>query len=103
MVKRLDLGHNRVNKRLRHEETSSDPAWPKVPFPTKEQCPKCVLQVDENGDATDYDENETYNYLKDYYQLQPIAAKKSSGINQVSSSSFVFLSLIVSVLSSLLS
>jgi hypothetical protein len=76
------LGHNQVNKRLRGEELLNDPAWPKVPFPTKEQCNSCVLQVDENDDAIEYDENETYNYLKNYYNLQNTASKTNTAINQ---------------------
>ncbi|CAF4768826.1 unnamed protein product [Rotaria sp. Silwood1] len=69
-------GHNKVNKRLQHEQMSNDPAWPKVQFPTKQQCNSCVLQIDENNDALEYDENETYNYLKDYYNLQNITNQK---------------------------
>ncbi|CAF0878512.1 unnamed protein product [Rotaria sordida] len=70
-------GHNKVNKRLRGEQISNDPAWPKVPFPTKEQCNSCVREIDENNDALEYDENETYNYLKDYYDLQNITNQKN--------------------------
>ncbi|CAF1153829.1 unnamed protein product [Adineta steineri] len=74
-------GHNTVNKRLRDDELTNDPAWPKVPFPTKQECNSCVRQVDENNDAVEYDENETYNYLKDYYNLHKISEKKSAAIH----------------------
>lgn len=82
-------GHNKVNRRLRNEETSSDPAWPKVPFPTKEECSSCVRQVDENNDAIEFDENETFQYLKSYYSFQNVAAKKSNGHRHESRSSFI--------------
>ncbi|CAF1218213.1 unnamed protein product [Rotaria sordida] len=62
-------GHNKVNQRLRYDVISNDPVWPKVPFPTKQQCHLCVVKIDEKGDALEYDENETYNYLKRFYQL----------------------------------
>jgi thiol oxidase len=75
------LGHNKVNKRLQDEDSSNDPAWPKVQFPTKEQCNSCVRKVDENNDAIEYDENETYNFLKNYYSVQ-ISGKKNTAINQ---------------------
>ncbi|CAF1215251.1 unnamed protein product [Adineta steineri] len=61
--------HNIVNKRLRYEEYTNDPNWPKVPFPTKEQCNLCAQQIDENGDAREYNENETYKFLKEFYSL----------------------------------
>lgn len=76
------LGHNKVNKRLRGDELLNDPDWPKVPFPTKEQCNSCVQQVDENKDAAEYNENETYNYLKDYYNLQSTSSKTNAAIKQ---------------------
>lgn len=90
--------HNNANRRLRNEETSSDPAWPKVPFPTKEQCSSCVRQVDENNDAIEFDENETFQYLKSYYSLQNIAAKKSSGHRHELRSSFILSFTIFSLL-----
>jgi hypothetical protein len=64
------LGHNIVNQRLRSEEYSNDPNWPKIPFPTKQQCNSCVQQVDENGDAMEYNEKEVYQYFKEFYYLQ---------------------------------
>ena len=66
----INSGHNKVNKRLRFEETSTDPSWPKVPFPTKDQCNVCVLETNDDGDATVFDEKETYKYLKEFYTLQ---------------------------------
>ena len=77
----LSLGHNKVNKRLRNEELTNDPAWPKVPFPTKEQCDSCVRQVDENGDAKEFDENETYKFLKNSYSFQSTARQKNAAIH----------------------
>ncbi|CAF2070690.1 unnamed protein product [Rotaria magnacalcarata] len=71
-------GHNRVNKALRGEVESNDPVWPKVPYPIKQQCGSCVLRVDENGEALEYDENETYNYLKDFYNLQNLSNQKTT-------------------------
>ncbi|CAF1174769.1 unnamed protein product [Rotaria sordida] len=59
--------HNIVNKRLRYENDSNDPDWPKVPFPTKQQCNLCVEKLDENGDGLEYNENEVYHFLKGFY------------------------------------
>lgn len=77
----LSLGHNKVNQRLRYEEITNDPAWPKVPFPNKDQCNSCVEQVDENGDAKEYNENETYKYLKTYYYLHGTSRQKNSAMS----------------------
>ena len=71
-------GHNTVNERVRSDETSADPLWPKVPFPTERECHACVRQIDSSGDALEHDEDETYTYLKEYYNLQMISGKKSS-------------------------
>lgn len=73
IIESLFLVHNKVNKRLRGEEVSNDPAWPKVQFPTKEQCSACVLRVDENNEVIEYDENETYNYLRNFYNMQNLS------------------------------
>ncbi len=91
------LGHNKVNQRLRGEEISNDPAWPKVPFPSKEQCNSCVRQVDENDDALEYDENETYNYLKNYYNLKNISSKKGGAMKQLYNYSLLLFSLMLFV------
>jgi len=76
------LGHNQVNKRLRDEELTNDPAWPKIPFPSKRECDSCVRQVDENDDALEYDENETYNYLKEYYNIKNLSSKQNTATYQ---------------------
>jgi hypothetical protein len=70
------LAHNEVNKRLEGNEISNDPAWPKVPFPTKQQCNSCVTQIDENGESLEFDENETYKYFKEFYSLKNIALRQ---------------------------
>ncbi|CAF1145308.1 unnamed protein product [Rotaria sp. Silwood1] len=62
--------HNIVNKRLRYENDSNDPNWPKIPFPNQQQCNKCIEKLDENDDALEYNENEInfisikFNYHK---------------------------------------
>jgi hypothetical protein len=76
------LGHNQVNKRLRYEELTNDPAWPKIPFPSKRECDSCVRQVDENDDALEYDENETYNYFKEYYNIKNLSTKQNTATYQ---------------------
>ena len=58
-----------MNQRLRYEEYSNDPNWPKVPFPTKQQCETCVQQIDANGDALEFNKAEVYNYFKQFYYL----------------------------------
>jgi len=86
------LGHNIVNKRLRYQEYSTDPNWPKVPFPTKQQCNSCVQQIDENGDTLEYDENEIYKFLKGFYYLQ------NSATNHRDNFLLLFFILIIDVL-----
>lgn len=66
---RFILGHNTVNKRLRYENYTNDPYWPKVPFPTKQQCHQCVQKTDDNGDAMEYNESATYVFFKEFYHL----------------------------------
>ncbi|CAF1263111.1 unnamed protein product [Adineta ricciae] len=90
-------GHNKVNERLRNEELSSDPAWPKVPFPTKQECNTCVRQVDENNDATEFDENEVYNYLKEYYDIQKTSSKSSTIVHEQYSLMILLFSLLTIV------
>ena len=87
-------GHNKVNQRLRHDETSTDPAWPKVPFPTQQECNSCVRQVDSQGDAIDYDDEQTYEYLKSYYDPQNIIVKKSTAHRQENARWLFIISLI---------
>ncbi|UJR33827.1 hypothetical protein I4U23_021251 [Adineta vaga] len=88
-------GHNTVNQRLRHEELSSDPSWPKVPFPTKQECNSCVRQVDENNNAIEFDDTEVYNYFKDYYNLHKISARNNRSIHQQYSYIILFFSLLM--------
>jgi hypothetical protein len=66
----LLLGHNIVNQRLRYDTYTNDPNWPKVPFPTKQQCEICVQQIDENGDAIEFNQNEIYKFFKEFYYLK---------------------------------
>ena len=89
-------GHNTVNERVRDDETSADPRWPKVPFPTERECHACVRQIDSNGDALEHDDDETYKYLKEYYNLQMIAEKKSSNAHRP----YSYVSIVLLVLSS---
>ncbi len=49
-----------------------------MPFPTKEQCHSCVQQIDENGDAIEYNQDEVYNYFKEFYYLQNSARNSQS-------------------------
>ena len=62
-------GHNEVNQRLRYETKSNDLLWPKVPFPQRTQCYSCVIDIDQNGDAIQYNEDEVYRYLKEFYNV----------------------------------
>ena len=70
-------GHNLVNERLRYDNITNDPAWPKVPFPTKQQCNSCVRNVDQHGDAMEYDENEVYKYFRNFYTPNNAATAQS--------------------------
>ncbi|UJR13479.1 hypothetical protein I4U23_000493 [Adineta vaga] len=84
--------HNSVNKRLRYENYTNDPDWPKVPFPTKQQCNQCVQQTDENGDVIEYNSKETYQFLKEFYYLN-----HSKGIDK-SNRMLLFLIILINIL-----
>ena len=58
-----------MNARLRYENLTNDPAWPKIPFPSRSQCSSCVRRVDVNGDASEYDEQQVIGYLNEFYSF----------------------------------
>jgi len=54
--------HNIVNDRLRND-TTADPAWPKVQFPSPAACPDCRLSGEENT----FNEQAVLGFLRAFY------------------------------------
>ncbi|KAL0380843.1 UNVERIFIED_CONTAM: Sulfhydryl oxidase 1 [Sesamum angustifolium] len=65
--------HNKVNKRLVKEEPSlgtADPECPKIMWPPRQLCPSCYLTGSGKNDGysrIDWDQDEVYRFLIDYY------------------------------------
>ena len=81
-VKYLWMIHNRVNKRLKNDITE-DPKYPKVQFPTREQCSKCYLKSIENIEKLEehespFDSNEITLFLINFYSKNNIEPIKES-------------------------
>jgi thiol oxidase len=67
--------HNNVNKRLSLEE-NNDPSFPKIIFPSQQQCEKCYTKKLENKTNIElnsiFDSNQVYIFLKSYYSKESI-------------------------------
>ncbi|KAL0396735.1 UNVERIFIED_CONTAM: Sulfhydryl oxidase 1 [Sesamum calycinum] len=65
--------HNKVNQRLMKEEPSlgtADPEFPKIMWPPRQLCPSCYLTGSGKNDGysrIDWDQDEVYRFLIDYY------------------------------------
>ncbi|CAF0737484.1 unnamed protein product [Brachionus calyciflorus] len=70
--------HNRVNKRLASDLTT-DPAHPKIQFPSKELCPNCY-----NG-TEEFNEEETLKFLLSHYSSQNIQELKEDKLEDADS------------------
>ncbi|KAF9673963.1 hypothetical protein SADUNF_Sadunf10G0078400 [Salix dunnii] len=77
--------HNKVNERLMKKEASlgtGDPKFPKVIWPPKQLCSLCYLSHSgrENGfSQIDWDMNEVYKFLTDYYGKTLASLYKEKG------------------------
>ncbi|KAL0799597.1 hypothetical protein Bca101_054772 [Brassica carinata] len=73
--------HNKVNERLKKDEDSlgtGDPKFPKMIWPPKQLCPSCYLTS--TGKNIDWDHDQVYKFLKDYYGPKLVSSyKKRSG------------------------
>jgi hypothetical protein len=60
-----------------------------------------VNQVDKDGEASDYDEHETFGFLKDFYNMQSVSGKTNVGVLKGSDRCFLSISLMLSMFLSL--
>ncbi|KAK7280374.1 hypothetical protein RJT34_25438 [Clitoria ternatea] len=62
--------HNKVNERLMKEEASlgtGDPKFPKTIWPPKQLCSSCYLGLDQRMNKIEWNEDEVYKFLTEYY------------------------------------
>ncbi|XP_027365384.1 sulfhydryl oxidase 2 isoform X3 [Abrus precatorius] len=62
--------HNTVNERLMKEEASlgtGDPKFPKIIWPPKKLCPSCYLSLDQRNNKIEWNRDEVFKFLTDYY------------------------------------
>ncbi|KAK8913713.1 Sulfhydryl oxidase 1 [Platanthera zijinensis] len=80
--------HNIVNERLMREEKeleTSDPRYPKMIWPPKKLCPSCLISVGKKGSGmvTDWNEDEVYKFLMNYYGRSLISSYKDDSITNI--------------------
>ncbi|XP_068490707.1 sulfhydryl oxidase 2 isoform X1 [Phaseolus vulgaris] len=62
--------HNKVNERLLKEEASlgtADPNFPKTIWPPNQLCASCYLVSDEKSNKIEWNQDEVFKFLTDYY------------------------------------
>ncbi|RDX85127.1 Sulfhydryl oxidase 2, partial [Mucuna pruriens] len=62
--------HNKVNERLMKEEASldtGDPTFPKTIWPPKQLCSSCHLGLDQMNNKIEWNQDEVFKFLTDYY------------------------------------
>lgn len=62
--------HNKVNERLMKEEASlgtGDPKFPKTIWPPKQLCPSCYLVHDLRNNKIEWNQDEVFKFLTNYY------------------------------------
>ncbi|CAJ1977437.1 unnamed protein product [Sphenostylis stenocarpa] len=62
--------HNKVNERLKKEEASlgtADPNFPKTIWPPKQLCGSCYLGLDQKSNKIEWNQDEVFKFLTDYY------------------------------------
>lgn len=80
--------HNKVNERLMKEEASvgtGDPKFPKIIWPPKQLCSSCYLSRGQGDDGTkriDWDKDEVYRFLTNYYGKTLTSLYKDKGALQ---------------------
>ncbi|ONI31600.1 hypothetical protein PRUPE_1G321800 [Prunus persica] len=76
--------HNKVNERLIKEEASlgtADPKFPKMIWPLRQFCPSCYLSRSQKNDGIEWDQDEVFKFLKEYYGKTLVSLYKDKGIN----------------------
>ncbi|XP_021615766.1 sulfhydryl oxidase 2 isoform X2 [Manihot esculenta] len=78
--------HNMVNERLMEEEASlgtGDPKFPKIVWPPKQLCSSCSPSHGQRDDGTnriDWDKDEVYEFLTNYYGKTLASLYKDKGL-----------------------
>ncbi|CAK8533052.1 unnamed protein product [Lathyrus sativus] len=75
--------HNKVNERLRKEEASigtGDPKFPKTVWPPKQLCSSCYLDYDQTSNKIEWNQDEVYRTLRNYYGKTLVSLYKENGI-----------------------
>ncbi|KAG8086336.1 hypothetical protein GUJ93_ZPchr0010g10071 [Zizania palustris] len=73
--------HNKVNERLKKEEKdlgTGDPSFPKVLWPTNQLCPSCYRSSKISDGALDWNEDEVYQFLVNYYGSTLVSSYKET-------------------------
>ncbi|XP_023762861.2 sulfhydryl oxidase 2 [Lactuca sativa] len=81
--------HNKVNERLMKTESllgTGDPKFPKIPFPPTQLCPSCYSknQTNENNSSINWDHNEVFKFLLDYYGNMLVSSYKDKDTDIIS-------------------
>ncbi|KAF5745215.1 sulfhydryl oxidase 2 isoform X2 [Tripterygium wilfordii] len=78
--------HNKVNEKLMKDEASlgtGDPKFPKIMWPSKQLCSSCSLsrgQKDNGSGRVDWDEDEVFKFLTEYYGETLVSLYKEKGL-----------------------
>ncbi|XP_021896233.1 sulfhydryl oxidase 2 isoform X2 [Carica papaya] len=82
----LWTAHNKVNERLMKEEASlktGDPKFPKILWPPRQLCSSCYLsgsQKNEGSNQVDWNHDEVFKFLTDYYGKLLLSLYKEKGL-----------------------
>ncbi|XP_004496992.1 sulfhydryl oxidase 2 isoform X2 [Cicer arietinum] len=74
--------HNKVNERLMKEEASlgtGDPKFPKTIWPPKQLCSSCYLGHDQRSNKIEWNQDEVYKTLTNYYGKTLASLSKERG------------------------
>ncbi|XP_062515103.1 sulfhydryl oxidase 2-like isoform X2 [Corticium candelabrum] len=69
--------HNKANMRLR-DAKSSDPEYPKIQFPSSEQCPHCRTTASQSDGNIPWDKSAVLCFLMDMYRHESIRSISTS-------------------------
>ncbi|KAH1035775.1 hypothetical protein GYH30_055652 [Glycine max] len=75
--------HNKVNERLMKEEASlgtADPKFPKTIWPPKQLCSSCYVSVDQRNNKIEWNQDEVFKFLADYYSKTLASLYKDKSI-----------------------
>lgn len=74
--------HNNVSERLMKEEASlgtGDPNFPKIIWPPRQLCSSCYLSDNDRRNRINWDQNEVFKFLVNYYGKMLVSLYKEKG------------------------